>query len=591
MKYKTEWDLTHIYKADPIKSATKDCAALKREYESFAKKYRKDKSHLKNSKALAKAILEYEKICCKPGLENPILYFWYLKNIDSQNAVAEAEVTKLSEFYSDLSNEVSFFILEIGRIPLETQKKLLASKDLGEYRYFLKQIFDNAKHTLSEAEEKILELKSIPAHQLWKSGFSKLLAKQMVNFKEKEIPLEEASSKLRFLPKKERRALNNEIISLYKRVSDFAESEINSIVTNKKIDDKLRGFKLPYEATVRAYENEIKTVENLRDAVTSNNKIAHRFYKIKAEMLGEKKLAYVDRLAQVGESKIKVTLEEAVSKTIEAFKTASEDFGEFVKNEFEQGFVDVYPRKGKRGGGFCSWSIGTPIYIFLNHTDDFNSLTTIAHEMGHGIHGVYSRKQRPLYEGITIATAEVASTFFENLIFEQELSRVDEKERIILLHNKITNDINTVFRQIACFNFEEELHNTIRKEGFLQKDKIAALMAKHMQNYLGPSVEVTNDDGYNFTSWSHIRNFFYVYTYAFGQLISDALYERYKKDKTKIKDVIKFLSAGGSDSPEGIFRSIGINPTKQFFELGLKRIERDIDELEKLWKKHKKANV
>ncbi len=114
-------------------------------------------------------------------------------------------------------------------------------------------------------------------------------------------------------------------------------------------------------------------------------------------------------------------------------------------------------------------------------------------------------------------------------------------------------------------------------------------MNKHMQSYLGPIFDFTPEDGYFFVQWPHIRNFFYVYSYAFGQLISDALYTRYKEDKSKIKDVIKFLSAGGSDSPENIFKSIGINPNKKFFETGLKKIEKNIEELERLWKASKKS--
>jgi len=127
----------------------------------------------------------------------------------------------------------------------------------------------------------------------------------------------------------------------------------------------------------------------------------------------------------------------------------------------------------------------------------------------------------------------------------------------------------------------------VRKEGFVPKEKIAELMNKHMKSYLGPLFDFELVDGYFFVNWSHIRNFFYVYSYAFGQLISDSLYEMYKADKTKIKDIIKFLSAGGSDSPENIFRSIGINPNKKFFEQGLQKISRNIDELEKLWKESK----
>jgi oligoendopeptidase F len=160
---------------------------------------------------------------------------------------------------------------------------------------------------------------------------------------------------------------------------------------------------------------------------------------------------------------------------------------------------------------------------------------------------------------------------------------------MILLHDKIADDITTIFRQIACFNFENEMHESVRKEGFLPKDKLAELMSKHLKSYLGPTFNITNDDGYAFVGWPHIRRFFYVYSYAFGQLVSAALYEKYKQDKNYIKQVVKVLSAGNSNTPEGIFRSIGINPTKQFFELGLKKIDKDIDELEKLWKKNKRA--
>ena len=118
----------------------------------------------------------------------------------------------------------------------------------------------------------------------------------------------------------------------------------------------------------------------------------------------------------------------------------------------------------------------------------------------------------------------------------------------------------------------------------MSKEKIAELMNESMKEYLGPAFILEENDGYFFTYWSHVRNFFYVYSYAFGQLVSDALYQRYKEDKKNIKDVIKFLSAGGSDSPENIFKSIGINPNKAFFEKGLKKIENSINELEKALK-------
>ena len=588
MKYKTEWDLGHIYKGDIKKLVAKDLAQIKKLYLAFAKKYRKDKKHLKNAPALARAIKEYENLAGNPAAERPYSYFAYRTVLNSEDNEAQAEIAKLADFYAELSNEVEFFILEIGKISKDLQKKFLKSKELAPFKYFLSKLFENAKHNLSEAEEKIMTLKGAPAHGMWVSGFSKLVSKQTVKFEGKNIPIAEASNKIPTLDTKKRRALHKEIMIILEKISDFSESEINAIVTDKKINDKLRGFKTPYEATVKGYENDLKTVDDLAEVVTKNFGIAHKFFKIKAEMLKEKNLSYADRGAKVGKIEIKIPFKEAADKVIKSFNKADPAFGKFVEEMFTKGLVDVFPKKGKRGGAFCSSGPSVPTFILLNHVDDFRSLTTIAHEMGHGIHAKYSKTQRTLYEGHTIATAEAASTFFENLVFEEALKNISPKQKMILLHDKISDNIATIFRQIACFNFENELHLRIRKEGFLQKEQIAELMNKHMGAYLGPVFKLDKIDGYSFVSWSHIRNFFYVYSYAFGQLVSDALYERYKKDHTKIKDVIEFLSAGGSDSPENIFKKIGINPNKKLFETGLLRIKTDIDLLESLWKQNKK---
>jgi oligoendopeptidase F len=588
MKYKTEWDLSHIYKNNPKKKAARDCAQIKKLYAAFAKKYRKNKAHLKSPKALAKAIEEYENLGKNPAGERPYFYFEHRISLNAQDNEAQVEIAKLSDFYANLANEVEFFMLEIGRISKDLQKKFLKSKEIAPFKYFLKKVFENAKHNLSEAEEKIMNLKSTPAHGMWVSGLEKLLSKQAIEFEGKNMPMGEASAKIPTLETEKRRALHKEVMRVLERISDFSESEINAIITDKKINDKLRGFKTPYEATVKGCENDLKTVKDLVEVVTKNFGIVHKFYEIKAEMLGEKKLTYADRVAKVGEVEIKIPFEKAADKVIRSFSKADPDFGNFVEEMFAKGLVDVFPKKGKHRGAFCSSGSSVPIYILLNHIDDFRSMTTLAHEMGHGIHSKYSKKQRPIYQGHSTATAEVASTFFENLVFEEALQNISPEEKIILLHDKISEDVSSIFRQIACFNFENELHLTIRKEGFLPKEKIAELLNKHMQDYLGPMFELTAEDGYFFVNWLHIRSFFYVYSYAFGQIISDALYERYKKDKTKIKDVIQFLSAGVSDSPENIFKKIGINPNKKLFETGLNRVKANIDELEKLWKARKK---
>ncbi len=586
MEYKINWDLNHIYDKDPKNQIKKDCAYTKKIYKSFILKYRKNKTHLKSPKALLSALLEYEDISSNKKSSSPAMYYHYRLALNSGDKEAEQGLAQLQDFYAELSNQVEFFMLEIGKIDKNTQKKMLSSKELVPFKYMLSKVFEHAHHTLSEAEEKIMTLKSNPAKSMWVSGFEKLLNKQTITWDGKELPIGEASSIISKLKTKERRELHSLLMLKLKEISDFAESEINAIVTNKKIDDKLRGFKTPYEATVKGYENEEKTVKDLVATVTKNFDIAHSFFNLKAKMLGEKKLTYADRGAKIGEAEVATPFKTAVDTVIKSFNKADPEFGDFVKHMFENGFVDVYPKQGKNSGAFCSSEINIPTYVLLNQTDDFKSIITMAHEMGHALHSKYSKTQKPRYQDYTIATAEVASTFFENLVFEEASKNIDPKERMILLHDKISGDISTIFRQIACFNFENELHESIRKQGFLQKEQIAELMNKHMSAYIGPVCEFNESDGYFFAFWSHIRNFFYVYSYAFGNIISDALYERYKKDNTKIKDIIEFLKAGGSDTPENIFKKIGINPNKKLFETGLQKIKREIEELESLWDKY-----
>jgi oligoendopeptidase F len=158
--------------------------------------------------------------------------------------------------------------------------------------------------------------------------------------------------------------------------------------------------------------------------------------------------------------------------------------------------------------------------------------------------------------------------------------------QIVALANKINSEITMIFRSIACFNFESDLHAEIRSTGFVPKERIAALHNKNMQAYLGDTFELIPDDGYFFVAWHHIRRFFYVYSYAYGILVSKALLRRYKQDKSFWKKIEQFLSAGGKDSPENILKEIGIDVSKpSFWKEGLKEIEDDISKLEKLTKK------
>jgi oligoendopeptidase F len=208
---------------------------------------------------------------------------------------------------------------------------------------------------------------------------------------------------------------------------------------------------------------------------------------------------------------------------------------------------------------------------------------TYAHEMGHAIHAERSKLLTPMYQGHSTAVAETASTLFENLVFDANLKTLNRTERMRALHDKIQDDIMAIHRQVAFFEFEHEMHQTIRTEGAMTEHELASLMQRHLASYLGKAVEVTKDDGYSYVYVSHFRRFFYVYTYAYGNLVSNAIAARLRNDVNYKKEIDMFLTAGCSKSPEDIFKTIGIDVTKpEFFEEGLKKLDERIDELESL---------
>ncbi|NCU28369.1 MAG: hypothetical protein EOM85_01730 [Candidatus Moranbacteria bacterium] len=582
---KTKWNFKLFYKSDKDPQIEKDFKTFEKAVSVFEKKYKNNTKYTTDATELLKACKDYEKLTAMPEYIKPFFYFHTRRDVDSSEKLLNQKSNEYEEKLNKMGNRLLFFGLSVGKISKDKQKEFLKDKNISKYNYFLKKIFEEAKYQLSEAEEKVINLFGLPANSMWVDGVNKAFNKQEIIFKGKLIPVNEAMGILSNLKTKDRRCLNHEINKSFMMISDFSEAEINAVFTTKKISDELRGFDKPYLATIKSYENEEAVVENLVKTVTNNFKVAHRFYKIKAKLLKENKLEYADRAASVGTISKNFSFSETVRIIGKAYKKLGDEYEKIFKNYLSNGQIDVYPKKGKKGGAYCWGAYGLPTVVFLNHTNNYQSVLTLGHEMGHAIHTEFSHSQPAIYADYTMSVAETASTLFENFVFDEIYESLSDKEKIVALHNRINDSVATIFRQIACFNFEKELHETIRKNGYCAKEDIVKIMNKHMKSYLGPVFDLKDEDGYFFTQWSHIRRFFYVYSYAYGCLISNAMYREYKKDK-KFKDKIEqFLKAGGSKSPEDIFADIGINiRDPKFFENGIKAIEEDIKKLEKLVK-------
>lgn len=584
-KLKTEWNFALFYKSDSDPQIEKDIKAAEKQYTQFENKWKNNKTYLSNFKELLQALTEYENLK-ENKAQKAYIYFYLRKDVDGENKKIKGELTRVFDRYIKLKNKIVFFELAIAKISKEFQKKILSDKTFSHFHYFLETVWKSAKYNLSESEEKLLSLMYEPSEGMWSRGVDSVLSSKKVEFEGEEVSVAEALSRLYDYPTQERKVLHKKINNAFIEVSDFSESEINAVYTKKKIEDELRGFKKPYEATLLSYQNDEKTILNLVDTVTKNFKIAHEFYKLKAKLINEDVLDYSARGVSIGKIEKEFAFEDAYNILMSAFSKVDEKyakkFDEFVQN----GQIDVYPKIGKSGGAYCLGEMGLPTFVLHNYTNSYRSVNTLAHEMGHAFHGELSKSQKPLYQDYTISVAEVASTLFENFAFEEVFETLTDKEKIIALHDKINSSISTIFRQIACFNFEYDLHLAIREKGFISKEEIATLMNKHMKSYLGPAFKLEIEDGYFFVNWSHIRRFFYVYSYAFGELVSSALYAEYKKDKKFLIKIEQFLSAGGSKSPYRIFKDIGIDTTKpDFFLNGLKEIEKEIKILKKLIQK------
>lgn len=583
---RTEWDLGLLYKSPTDPKIEADMKAFEGAFDDFAAKFDIDKKeYLRDPEKLLNALRSYEKLLGEHS-PVPLFYFHYLVDLDSRNTDAAANSSLMTARLIGASNKVRFFELSIGAIPQGLQKKFLSDDRLERYHYFLKHAFEGAKHLLSEPEEKIVALKSQPAYDMWVAHNERLMSVRTVPWKKKDIPLAQALNMTSAILKRtERHGLADATSVILKSLGDFAEGEINAVFTNKKIDDELRGYSEPYSSTVREYHNDPHTVESLVKAVSDKFSVAHRFYRLKAKLLKQKKLAYADRAAKIGDIKSRFTFERSTKKLKKVFGALNPLYSHTIDSYLSKGQIDAYPRIGKQSGAYCSSSFSTPTFLLLNDIGEIRSYETLAHELGHAFHSELSRAQGPIYSEYSYALAETASTLFESIASEAVYDELSDKEKAIMLHDRINSDIATVFRQIACFNFELDLHKAVRAKGYIPKKEIALMHNKRMMEYLGPAFELKENDGYFFVTWGHIRRFFYVYSYAFGMLVSKALLRRYKADPSFWKKIEQFLSSGGKDSPENIMKEIGIDITKpDFWMEGLREIEDDIARLERLVK-------
>jgi len=327
---KTKWDLkNYYYKSEKNPQIEKDIAVDEKAYVAFAKKY-KNKNFTKNANTLLGALKDFEKLSARSSASKAVHYFHFRTVLNTKDSVAYKRLNLIENRLNKITNQVVFFILKLGKISKKDQKKYLSDPKLAYYKYFLERIFLEAKHNLTEAEEKILSLYSGPSHDMWTSMTERIVSNRIITFEGKEMAVPEALESIDNYTGSKKDKLWNIILNELEQISEVSESELNAIVTRKKISDELRKYKKPYSSTVQSYENDEKGVEALVEAISTKGfELSKKFYKLNAKYLGKKQIDYVHKYDSIGTEQ-NIPFKQAVEICRDAFYSTKKEYGVFL---------------------------------------------------------------------------------------------------------------------------------------------------------------------------------------------------------------------------------------------------------------------
>ncbi len=581
-----EWDLTDLY-ADP------DCDALADDLEfveaegaAFAQEYRGNLANLDAAGLLA-CVQRYEMIEAKSGRIMSYAGLRYYQNtMDSERAKFMAD---MQDRITDATTPLVFFSLEFNRLEDAHLDGLLAANaDLARY----KPVFDRMRamrpHQLSDELETYLHDASVVGSSAWNKLFDETMAGLMfkVDGEEDELNLEATLNLLTDTNRAKREAAAKALAAVFdKNIKLFARVH-NTLAKEKEIDDRWRKMPTPQHARHLSNHVEPEVVEALRNAVVAAYpKLSHRYYRLKAKWMGLERLQVWDRNAPLPIEQPKTVGWEAARETVmSAYGAFDPKMAEIAKPFFEKGWIDAGVKAGKAPGAFAHPTV-TEVhpYVMLNYLGKPRDVMTLAHELGHGVHQVLAAGQGELLSSTPLTLAETASVFGEMLTFRRLLDQAKTKaERKTLLAGKVEDMINTVVRQIAFYDFECKLH-AARADGELTPDGINALWMSVQAESLGDAFDFM--DGYE-TFWAYIPHFvhspFYVYAYAFGDGLVNALYAAYADGLPDFQQkYFDMLAAGGSKHHKELLAPFGLDLSDPaFWDKGLSMIAGFIDELE-----------
>ena len=578
-----EWDLSDLYSSQDAPELSRDLQWLDQECASFAVDYEGKLAHL-DAEEMLNCVLRNERINTIAGR---IMSFaglrYYQLTVDGDRTKFMSD---MQEKITDFTTPLVFFTLELNRIDDAALQALLNANDaLARYQPVFDRIRAMKPYQLSDGLEKFLHDLGVVG-DAWERLFDETIAGLSFEIDGESLGIEGTLNLLTDPDRAQREKGAVELARVFgETVKTFARVH-NTQAKEKEILDRWRGMPTPQTGRHLSNHVEPEVVEALRDAVVAAYpKLSHRYYELKRKWLGLDVMQVWDRNAPLPMETNKIVGWEEAQKTVmQAYGDFDPRMADLAEPFFTKGWIDAAVKPGKAPGAFAHPTV-TDVhpYVMLNYLGKPRDVMTLAHELGHGVHQVLAAGQGEMLSSTPLTLAETASVFGEMLTFRKMLDGAkDAAERKVMLAGKVEDMINTVVRQIAFYDFECKLHDA-RAQGELTPDDINALWMSVQGESLGPAFEFM--DGYE-TFWAYIPHFvhspFYVYAYAFGDGLVNALYAVYQEQPEGFQEkYFDMLKAGGSKHHKELLAPFGLDASDPtFWDKGLSMISDMIDELE-----------
>ena len=584
------WDLGDLYASvdDPklqgdLKGAAGDADRLSSEWQG----------KLANASAeqLAAVIVEYERVFEVLGKVQSHAQLLFAANTNDANIARHHQSVR--EVAATINAKLLFVELEIAVLDETHLAALLATPELAHWQPWLRRVRAMAPYQLSADMERMLAERAPAGRGAWVRLFDETAAALRFSFQGAEVTEAEILDMLSNPDAAKRSEAGKSLSSTLKANERLLSLILNTIAKDKEVEDRWRGFARPVASRNLANDVDDEVVDALVGAVTGRfGDLTHRYYALKAGWMGRDQIDWWDRNAPLpGDDDRVFVWDEAERIVLDAFAGFDPEMAAMAKPFFDQGWIDAAPRAGKSSGAFSHpVTPSAHPYILMNFAGKSRDVMTLAHEMGHGVHQCMASDKGYLMSDTPLTLAETASVFAEMLAFRQLVDSADDVgTRRMLLAGKVEDMLNTVVRQVAFHNFETAFHDT-RAGGELTADDISDIWMQTQRAALGPAVRLGDD--YR-PVWGYIPHFvhtpFYVYAYAFGDCLVNALWQSFQKAGEagiagEFVDKYKYLlRAGGTERYDAALGRFGLDASKpEFWSMGLDMISGMIDELEGL---------